>query len=240
MELPLSSHPELIDVASEDGHAFSAYIAGPVDAAHGVVVVQEIFGVNHYIRSVCDSLAEKGYRVIAPALFDRITRNFEVGYSAEEARAGMEIRQRLDETLALRDVSAAAMQLPTPSRGIVGFCMGGTISWRSASRTSLFRAAVGWYGTGIAADVQARLNCPVQLHFGETDHAIPLADALAVRDARPDVEVFIYPAGHGFGCTERKSYHAPSADLAWKRTYAFLEAHLKKSSQEHGFPSASH
>jgi carboxymethylenebutenolidase len=225
-----------MDVTSEDGHNFSAYVAGPVDAAHGIVVVQEIFGVNNYIRSVCNTLSKRGYRVIAPALFDRIVRNFEVGYSAEEARAGMEIRQRLDEALALSDVSAAALQLSTASRGIIGFCMGGTISWRCASRTSLFRAAVGWYGTGIATDVQSHLNCPVQLHFGETDHAIPLADALAVRDARPDVEVFIYPAGHGFGCTERKSYHPPSADLAWERSYAFFETHLQKSSQANVSP----
>lgn len=217
--------PAFIDVTSRDGHIFSAWTDGPPDASRSLVVVQEIFGVNSYIRSVCARLAGLGYRVIAPALFDRALPGYERGYSPEEAREGMAIRRALDEELALDDILAAAALLPG-RRGIIGFCMGGTLAWQAASRSTAFDAACGWYGTGIAADLGARLACPVQLHYGDSDHAIPLADALKVRDARPDVEVFLYEAGHGFGCTERASHVEAAAALAWERTCAFFDRHL--------------
>lgn len=222
----MNTQANFVDIVSRDGHTFSAYVAGPAEARRSLVVVQEIFGVNAYIRSVCDSLAGHGYRVIAPALFDRVSRHYETGYTPEEARRGMEIRRGLNEDLALEDIKAAAAQLGGPKRGIIGFCMGGTMSWRGASRTMLFQAAVGWYGTGIAADVAAPLRCPVQLHFGDNDHAIPLADAELIRRKRPVVDVHIYQAGHGFGCTERQSYTPEAAELAWERTRSFFEKHL--------------
>lgn len=219
--------PSFIDVTASDGHVLSAWCAGPPAATRSLVVVQEIFGVNHYIRSVCHKLADLGYCVVAPALFDRVSRGYERGYSREEAQEGMAIRHQLDETLALDDILAAAALLPG-RKGIIGFCMGGTLCWQAASRSTAFDAAVGWYGTGIAADLDARLNCPVQLHYGDKDHAIPLEDALKVRDARPDVAVFIYDAGHGFGCTERASHVEPAATLAWQRSLAFFDRHLDR------------
>ncbi len=222
----MTGQKQFVTLTADDGHRFSAYTAGPPDARRSLVVVQEIFGVNSYIRSVCDALAERGYRVIAPALFDRAVTGYEAGYSAEDAKRGMDIRRGLDESLALKDIAAAAAHLGAGQRGIIGFCMGGTMSWYGASRTKLFQAAVSWYGTGIAADMQASLHCPAQLHFGDSDHAIPLEDAEQIRRGRPDVEVHIYQAGHGFGCTERRSYQPEAAALAWQRTHAFLDRHL--------------
>jgi|TARA_A100001391_G_scaffold145276_1_gene102913 carboxymethylenebutenolidase len=222
----VSAQQILSTLTAADGHQFSAYVTGPADARRSMVVVQEIFGVNAYIRSVCDSFAGRGYRVVAPALFDRVVRDYQADYTAEDAKRGMEIRQEMDESLALEDIKAAATLLEATRRGIIGFCMGGTMSWYGASRTSLFGAAVSWYGTGIAANLDANLNCPVQLHFGDSDHAIPLEDAERIRQARPDVEVHIYQAGHGFGCTERKSYQPDAAAAAWTRTDAFFDRHL--------------
>ncbi len=223
----MSETTGFVSVTSGDGHRFQAWMDGPEDATRSVVVVQEIFGVNSYIRAVCARLAGLGYRVAAPALFDRIAPGYERGYSAETAQEGMAIRRSLDEGKALDDVLATAALLPG-RKGIIGFCMGGTLAWQAASRSSVFQAASGWYGTGIAADLNATLSCPVELHYGDRDHAIPLADAEAVRDARQDVAVYIYGAGHGFGCHERASYVEAAATLAWARTERFLDQHLSK------------
>ncbi|MCG6121479.1 MAG: dienelactone hydrolase family protein [Microvirga sp.] len=212
---------------AEDGHRFSAYRAGPADAATGLVVAQEIFGVNDHIRFVCDRWAAKGYAVIAPALFDRAERGSELGYSKDDVARGMELRKQVPEAGALADISAAANALGNRPVAIVGFCWGGTLAWQAATRLDLFRAAAGWYGGGVAATKTAKANCPVQLHFGELDHAIPLSDVEAVRQAQPDVEIFVYEgAAHGFGCDARASFHAPSAEKAWARTQAFFERHL--------------
>lgn len=215
-----------VELTAADGHRLAAYVAGSPEADRGIVVLQEIFGVNAYIRSVCDDLASRGYRAVAPALFDRQHRDFETGYSSDEARRGLELRRGLDDADALEDIRAAARLLPD-TRAVIGFCLGGTLAWQAATRSDLFRAASAWYGSGIAGDSAAPLRCPVQLHFGATDHGIPLADAERLRGDRPDVEVHIYPdAGHGFGCTARASHHAPSAALAWERTHEFLGRHL--------------
>src|SRR5918992_6092622 len=153
---------EFTKVAAADGHVLSVYMAGPANASAGLVVLQEVFGVNAYIRSVCDDLGDRGYRVAAPALFDRQAPGFETGYSNEEARRGLELRRGLDDARALDDIRAAAELLP-PLRGIIGFCMGGTLAWQAATRTTLFRAASAWYGSSIAADASAPTRCPVQL-----------------------------------------------------------------------------
>ena len=123
----MSETTGFVSVTSGDGHRFQAWMDGPKDATRSVVVVQEIFGVNSYIRTVCARLAGLGYRVAAPALFDRIAPGYERGYSAETAQEGMAIRRSLDEGKALDDVLATAALLPG-RKGIIGFCMGGTLA----------------------------------------------------------------------------------------------------------------
>jgi carboxymethylenebutenolidase len=217
-----------IELRAEDGHTFSAYAAGPRDAARGLVVAQEIFGVNRHMRRVCDDYAAQGYAVVCPALFDRTERGVQLGYAPEDVARGRELRGKVDPALTVLDVRAAAAALPPGARrGIVGFCWGGTVAWHGATRTGDFAAAVGWYGGGVAAAKDEKPRCPVQLHFGETDASIPMADVEAVRAARPEVEVFVYPgAGHGFGCDERGSYSAEDAALARRRTLEFFARHL--------------
>jgi len=217
----------MIDLTAADGHSFGAYRAGSEGAARALVVVQEIFGVNRHIRELCDGFAAEGYAVVAPALFDRVQRGVELGYGPEGVAAGRALRTKVPETGALADIEAAAQALGGVPLGIVGYCWGGTIAWWGATRSHAFKAAVGWYGGGIAATRTERPNCPVQLHFGEKDAGIPLADVDAIRAAQPGVEVFVYPgAGHGFGCTERDSFKPDARDLAQQRTLAFLAQNL--------------
>ena len=218
-----------IGLRAEDGHALSAYAAGPRDAKRGLVVAQEIFGVNRHMRRVCDGFAAEGYAVVCPALFDRTgERGVELGYAPADVARGRELRGRIDPALTVLDIRAAAAALPAGARrGIVGYCWGGTVAWHGATRTRDFGAAVGWYGGGIAAAKDEMPRCPVQLHFGETDASIPMADVDAIRAGRPEVEIFVYAgAGHGFGCDERDSHSPEDAAIARRRTLEFFERHL--------------
>ncbi len=216
-----------IDLTAADGHKLSAWQTGPADARHGLVVIQEIFGVNNHMRNVCEAFAKAGYAVVAPALFDRAERNVELGYTPDDVARGRDLRGKLKDDAVMADVEAAAKQLAGKTLGIVGYCFGGTIAWWGATRSKSFKAAVGWYGGGIAGTKTETPSCPVQLHFGEKDTGIPLTDVEAIRAAQPKVEIFVYPgAQHGFGCDERGSFSAPDAKLAMERTLAFLQKNL--------------
>lgn len=217
----------MISLTAADGHRLAAYRAGPQLASRALVVVQEIFGVNHHIRSVCDRFAAEGYAVIAPALFDRVGPGIELGYQAADVAQGRELRGKIQDGLTVLDILAAAGALPASvKRGIVGYCWGGTVTWYGATRTSAFSAASGWYGGGVAAAKDETPRCPVQLHFGETDASIPMTDVAAVRAAQPGVEVHVYGGGHGFGCDERGSYVEADYRLAQSRTLDFFAKHL--------------
>ena len=215
-------------LTAADGHSFAAYRAGPAVAKRGLVIVQEIFGVNGHMRRLADSFAAEGYAVICPALFDRTERGVGLGYTSDDVARGRTLRGKIDEHLTLLDILAAAAALPAGiPRGIVGYCWGGTVAWHGAVRSSAFNASVGWYGGGIVAAKSEVPRCPTQLHFGEVDGSIPLTDVQAIQAARPEVEVFVYQgAGHGFGCEERGSYVEADAALAQSRTLEFFARNL--------------
>jgi len=214
-------------LVAADGHRLQAYEAVPVGAARGgVVVVQEIFGVNDHIRRVADGYAADGYRVIAPALFDRVRPGIELGYTDADIAEGRKIRGQLTFEQALADVEAARKALGDGNIGIVGYCWGGTVTWLAAARLPGFAAAASYYGGGIGQFAVEHPRCPTQCHFGEKDHAIPLSEVAAVRDANPAVEVYTYPAGHGFNCDARASFDAAAAKLARERTLAFFIKHI--------------
>ena len=217
-----------IMLTAADGPSLAAHRTGPAHAKAGLVIIQEIFGVNRHMRRVAERFAAQGYAVICPALFDRTERGVELAYTPEDVTRGRTLRGTIDEHLTLLDVLAAASALPPDlPRGIIGFCWGGTVAWHGATRSSAFQAAIGWYGGGIAAARMETPRCPVQLHFGEVDASIPMADVDAIMAARSDVETHVYTgAGHGFGCEERGSYVEKDADLAQHRTLQFLDKHL--------------
>ncbi|HZA67438.1 MAG TPA: dienelactone hydrolase family protein [Geminicoccaceae bacterium] len=216
-----------IQGTAADGHTLAIYRAEPAGTARGaVVIVQEIFGVNSHIRGVCDDYAGQGYLAVAPALFDRAERGVELGYQPDDVTAGRAIREKVSLEDALMDVEATARLVEGQPIGVVGYCWGGTVSWVAATRSRAFAAAVSYYGGGAPDLAGEQPNCPVQLHFGEQDHAIPLEGVEKLRAIHPELPVYIYPAGHGFNCDQRGSYHAESARLARERTLAFLREHV--------------
>ncbi|MBS0562160.1 MAG: dienelactone hydrolase family protein [Proteobacteria bacterium] len=216
-----------IELTASDGFKLAAYTAGSADAHAGIVVIQEIFGVNHHIRDMADRFAAKGYSVIAPAVYDRAERGVELGYTQADIDAGRTIRMKLDDAKLMLDVEAAAAHLGAKKKGIVGYCFGGTVAFWGATRSRSFAAASSWYGGGVAGTRTERANCPLQLHFGEKDASIPMTDVDAIRGAQPNAEIHVYMgAQHGFGCNERGSFSKPDYELAQERTLAFFAKHL--------------
>jgi len=217
----------IIEIKAADGFTLSAYTAGPKGGTKGLVVIQEIFGVNHHMRDMCDRLAAQGYAVCAPAIFDRAERGVELGYTPDDIAKGRDYRMKLTDQGVMADVEAAASYLAGRKLGIVGYCFGGTVAWWGATRTTKFAASSCWYGGGIAGTKDERPNCPVQMHFGEKDTSIPMTDVEAIRAAQPKAESYVYPgAQHGFGCDERGSFSKPNYELAQQRTLAFFAKHL--------------
>jgi carboxymethylenebutenolidase len=218
----------MMQLTAADGHRFDVFEAGNVNAPRCLVVLQEIFGVNAQMRRVSERLAGFGYRVLCPALFDRVERNAELGYGEEDRKKGMALRAAIPEDAVLADITATAAALGDKPVGIIGYCWGGSLAWFGATRTHRFRAAIGWYGGMIAKYRDAKPNCPVQLHFGGNDPGIPLSDVEAIKTAQPEVEIFVYPgAEHGFGCDDRASYSPRDAELAELRSLAFFAQHLR-------------
>lgn len=216
-----------IELAAADGHRFAAWQAAPQGKARGAVVIApEIFGVNSHIRAVTDGYAADGYLAIAPALFDRVQRNYETGYAPDEIQAGVAIMQRIDFDDALKDVAAAIAHAASAGRvAVIGYCWGGTVAWLAACELPV-AAAASYYGGGIVKLLAQTPKCPVIYHYGEKDSHIPLADVEKIRAAHPAGVFHIYPADHGFNCTERAAYDAPSAALAFERTLAFFAGHV--------------
>ena len=219
---------EWIKLKASDGFELSAWRADPKGTPRGgIVVIQEIFGVNHHIRSVTDRLAAEGYLAIAPAVFDRVEPGVELGYDPPGITRGMELAGKLARETSMQDVAAAIEVAAEGGKvGITGFCMGGTYAWGASARLPGLAAAVGYYGGGILGMKDLRPLAPTILHFGEKDDHIPVAGVRELEALHPDVPVYVYPAGHGFHCDERGSYDAPSAALAWSRTLEFFGKHV--------------
>jgi carboxymethylenebutenolidase len=218
-------------LTSDDKFQLGAYRADPAGTPKGgMVVIQEIFGVNQHIRAVCDRLAGEGYAAVAPALFDRQTKDYQSGYTPDEIAASRKFVANPDWAAMMRDTQAAIDDLKGAGPvGIVGFCMGGSVAFLAACRLNGLSASVAYYGGQIAKFADEKPKCPVMMHFGETDAAIPMTDVDTIKKKRPESEVFVYPvAGHGFHCDERGSFHSESAKLAWQRTMDFLNKHMKK------------
>ena len=212
---------ETIQLTAADGHEFGAYRAEPEgEAKGGVVVIQEIFGVNGHIRDVADGYAAEGYLAVAPALFDRFEKGVELGYTPDAIPIGRELKAKGNENLdnVMADVRAAWEAASTAGKvGITGYCWGGFVVWAAACRLD-FDAAAGYYGGGILELNDEAPKCPTILHFGNNDQSIPMEDVDAISAAHPEVSVYIYDAGHGFNCDRRDSYDEESARTALKRT----------------------
>ena len=224
---------ERITLRAADGHELGAYVARPTgEPIAGLVVIQEIFGVNAHIRSVADSYAEDGFLAVAPAIFDRVERNVDLSYDPADAQKAMSFIPRLDVDKAVIDIGAAldyAKKATGKKAGVIGYCLGGTLAWLTATRLHP-DAAVGYYGGRIGNYAGENPSAPMMLHFGRKDTHIPADEVEKVHAAHPEVEIHWYDAGHAFNCEPRPSYNADAARLARERSLGFLLKFLVQSS----------
>jgi carboxymethylenebutenolidase len=218
-----------ITLKASDGFELGAWRADPKGAPRGgVVVVQEIFGVNAHIRAVAEEYAAEGYLAIAPAIFDRAEPGFDVGYDPETMARGVALAGKLNREVMQLDVAAAIAAAASAGKvGVVGYCLGGTVAWVAAATAPPgLSAAVGYYGGGILALKDIKPRVPTMLHFGEKDQHIPADGVRELAKAHPDTPVYFYPAGHAFNRDVGAGYDAPSAALAKARTLAFFAENL--------------
>ncbi len=217
---------KIIELHTADGQRLSAYLAEPTGTPKGgIVVIQEIFGVNPHIRSVADKYAQAGYTAIAPAVFDPIEKGVELGYDQAGMQKGVELVSALGFDRAVASVEAAAKAIASAGNvGSVGYCWGGSVAYLSAARLGL--PAVSYYGGRNAQIVGEKARAPLLFHYGLKDAHISEADRETVRRANPDAEFYLYDADHGFNCDARASFDPPSAKLALERSLAFFAKHL--------------
>ena len=216
------------ELTASDDHKLDAYRADPAGTPKGgIVVIQEIFGVNHHIRSVADRFAALGYVAIAPALFDRIEPGFESGYSPEEVQTAVRLVGNPPMQDWLLDVAAAREAIADVGKiAVTGFCLGGSLSSGAATKLPGFSVAVGYYGGHIVRMANQSPKVPTMLHFGELDKHIPMSDVETIKSKQPSVEVYTYNADHGFQCDERDSFSPEAAQIAWGRTLRFIDGHV--------------
>ncbi len=215
----------MINVRSADDLDIPVYLAEPTSARKGaIVLIQEIFGVNRYIRATADGFAEEGYVVYAPDLYHRIEPGIEVGYEPTDIDRALELKGKAGWDLPLMDIiSCIATLRASHSVGLVGYCYGGSLAWLTACRGYGMDASVCYYGGQIASFLEEQPKVPVQMHFGTEDTTIPPKDVEKIREFCTSADIHIYEgADHGFSCDLRSSFHPQSATLARERTLAFL------------------
>jgi len=228
---------ENISIKTIDGESYSGYLCRPESGSGpGLIIVQEIFGVNDHIKDVADLYAREGFITLAPDLFWRTQPGVQLGYNENDMKKGFEYYQKLDWKQAASDLADAATTLRAlpgvnGKVGAVGYCMGGHFAYKLATHGKV-DASVGYYGGGIdqALDEAKNVNCPLLLHFGEIDDHIPPEAIEKIRKAlagNPKVTIYVYRgAHHGFNCDQRASYDRKSAMLAYSRSAAFLHKYL--------------
>ncbi len=218
---------ETITLTAADGHGFGAYRARPEGKPRGgLVVLQEIFGINGHIRALCDGFAADGFDAIAPALFDRKAIAVELGYDDDGVKVGRAMRMGVGWDGPMRDIAAAAEEAGDSGKVCaVGYCWGGSLAWLAAARLE-FACVSAFYGGQINQFRGERPRCPIALHFGEEDALIPPGDRALIAEWNPGVPIHLYPAGHGFACDARDGYHGTSAALARQRTVDLFAEHL--------------
>ena len=220
----------MITLKASDGFTLGAYEAKPKGKPRaGLVVIQEIFGVNDHIKRVADGFADDGYHVLSPAIFDRGERGVDIGYDKADIDKGIALRAKIPLEATLLDIAASIAALKDAGKvAIVGYCYGGSLAWLGATRLPGLSAAIGYYGGLIADHVGEKPRCPIMLHFGELDDGIPMADVDKIRTASDPakVQIFTYPAGHAFNRDGTPVYNAHCATLARMRTVKFLQEQM--------------
>lgn len=221
---------ERITLTAEDGFTLNAYRARPEGQPKGgVVVIQEVWGLNNWVRSVVDRWARHGYLAVAPAMFDRVEFGYESeDYGPEQFKVIGEMLKRFSHDTALLDVKAAVAAAAEGGKvGITGYCFGGAVSWRAAHHGLGLSAASGYYGGGVPNYMELEPSIPLEMHFGGQDTGIPLEQIEALKARHPDVPIHVYPAGHGFCNSDRPDkFDEAACTKASARTLEFFRKHL--------------
>ncbi|MSQ56202.1 MAG: dienelactone hydrolase family protein [Limnohabitans sp.] len=226
---------QIVQLRASDGFQCPAYMASPKNTPRGaIVVLQEIFGVNSHIKAVADGYALAGYLAIAPQTFARAQLDVNLGYTSDDMNAGFALKTKIEGLPApgiIADIQAAVDlgRFSTKGKvGMVGYCWGGLLTWKSAEVVNGLSAAVPYYGGGVTteAEMKRKPQCPVQAHFGKKDHWIPMDTVEAFKKAYSQVEVHSYEADHGFNCDQRGSYDETAANEALVRALAFFSKHV--------------
>jgi carboxymethylenebutenolidase len=219
---------KMIELTASDGQKLAAYRADPAGKPRGgIVVIQEIFGVNSHIKQVADGFAADGYVAIAPAMFDRVQKNVDLGYTPDDIAKGREIRGKITNDMAVKDAEAAVKAASSAGKvGIVGYCWGGLVAWLAAAKVPGLSAAVPYYGGGILDNADLKAKVPLMGHFGDKDQHIPVEGVKKLAEKHKEHQIFIYAADHGFNCDHRGSYNAPAAKQARSRTLEFFRKHV--------------
>ena len=222
-----------ITLTAADGFMSSAYVSEPSGTAKGaLVVLQEIFGVNSHVRGVADGYAAAGYLAIAPSTFDRVERDVQLGYTPNDITQGSRLKAAVEALPApgvLQDIQAAVDYAARAGKvGIVGYCWGGLLVWRSAEKVRGLAASVAYYGGGmtVGGELSRKPAVPTMAHFGDQDAHISVESVRAFEQAHPEVEVHLYAANHGFNCDQRGSYNAGAAATALERSLYHFAKHL--------------
>ena len=221
---------ERITITASDGFTLNAYRAQPEGQPRGgVVVIQEVWGLNRFVRSVVDRFASEGYLAVAPAMFDRVQFGYESdNYGPEQFVVIGELMQTFDHKTALLDV-AAAIETAKPGGkvGITGYCFGGAVTWRAANQGMGLSAASGYYGGGVPNYIELAPTIPLEMHYGDQDTGIPLEQVEALKSRYPEVGIHVYAGAHGFCNDQRESnFNAAACSAASARTLAFFRQHL--------------
>lgn len=228
---------EYIKIKSKDNKEFSGYLCtSSTGRGPGLLLVQEIFGINSHIREVAELYAQDGFTVLAPDLFWRAEPGIQLSYNEKDFAKGLELYGKLDMEQAINDLSCAVDTLrllpeTTSKVGAVGYCLGGLIAYKLACR-DIVDASVAYYGGGTdqALDEAKNLTRPLLMHFAEADKFIPKTAIEKIRTTlagKSNVTIYTYPnVDHGFNCDQRGSYNRQSAMLAFARSSAFLHRWL--------------
>jgi carboxymethylenebutenolidase len=213
---------EMIKITAADGFAFDAYHALPPGPCHGgVIVIQEIFGLDEHVRRDVDRWADLGFEALAPSMYDRREPGFTAGHNPEGMAAGIAHAMGTPIDQAMEDIAACRDKLAHDGKVfIVGYCYGGSMTWLAAAKVPGLAAASSYYGSMVQANATLKPLCPTIVHLGRQDAMIPADEVkAAVQAANPDVPVYIYDdAGHGFNNEDPARHDAASAELARKRT----------------------
>jgi len=222
-----------ITIPSTDGGRFSAYKSVPVGGSGpGLILLQEIFGINPYMKQMADHFAEEGYVVVVPDLFWRLEPDVVLGYTEEDFSKAMALYGKLDVDKCIQDVGSTMEDLrQQPEQigkvAVLGYCLGGKLAYLTAARTDV-DCAVGYYPVGVSSDLAEaiQITCPMVMHFAEEDGFVPAATREEIFSALADkdnFELYAYPGvDHAFATEGRPSYHKPSTLMAYSRSIAAL------------------